>query len=1539
MAANWSFGNVAPNAPAGGSGEQAGPDIEQLDTPQLMFADEAVQPGDRLKLFEQPWPADSLPRPSASLLAIASKKKLIAAAGPDGLILTGTAALRSQYIPRRRKKDERRGVQEDEPALKPYNPEIKLQVPRLSHVAFSSDESCLVIVAEQGGGLACYDVNALTNGSKEPAFQIGTMSQNVRQLLPNPNPSPDFTGFIAIVLESGQLLLADLTTKVLVKGANGSEVFHENVSCASWSKLGKQIVAGLEDSTCVQIDFQGQVKDRIPQPPQLVQYKQTGNDGFYAPNLAFPASSILWLETHRFLIIYTPQANQPEDPMPNHNSVYFIAQRAKGQPFTFRQLQDDPCMASMEPKRYPAAHSIQRLSDWGPSLQDMLIITSSASADVGTLASFKEQQGNFISANLDETRKASLPMSYVDASEDTTTVGMAMDFSAIECAPRPIPEESDTIEDSPFPLPALCILNTDGVMQMWWTVYAHSVKQTQQGGPFAYGGIVNKEGPHIKYTHYQPDDLEDASTSMSGNNSSAHAFAAQHESTAAVEVKRQREALLAAQSPFGTGVNRPTTSNSLSTFGGAATSTPPPNTSTFGAGSAFGNASRLGLGQKASPWGGASAAKPAFGESTFGQPTAPSTFGSQQPAASQFGVPSQPGASAFGVPSAPSTSLFGSSSVQTPASTFGQPSAAGGSPAPSAASNTAFGKTSTIGGGTTFGQVGMGGPKGSIWGPPSENAPKSGADSPFATGKTGVQPPPFSGFANNQASPFATANTQSASPFATRSGDEKSAFAALGEGSQLGGFGKPSVPAFSKENSLGSTATIGSTPFSSFNKVGSGSSALSREATLGGGESPFSNFKLGSGFKGDGSAKDDLPKPKNPGGSLFGALEDTESKKPAASSPLVKAEPGTEQEPSLKDIPEAPSQTQAVPEDAPFPPDPSTNTGKYKMPDDMPLPPDFTTTKSQVPDDMPLPPDFTASKSKSDVTDDSIPIAGSPPVDVTNSQTFSGPSDDGSGFEDEDDEEDSEEEEEGSEDQGSDDGSEEGSFASEQDEPAEQQSTDTTNSRMNRITPPAKKPEKPSGLAREASYTPAGLPKGPTFPPPQNRPTLSPRSPSPHRAVTSPVARSSSFQALPQQIKTTSVPPAKPVERPAPAPQEPREPTAGELEDQAADRVKDTLSQPPVPSKQLPTFYTHQDYAGTVDKPGVGGQIETVYRDVNSMIDVLGLNARSLEEFLEGHVQLRKPGRRTREDLEEDDTWCLGDVADIGLIADDISTQLQEGQLERVPALLADLEDQQKVILQLKAKTSEMRKLITTRTDPEKLATQINAPLSAELQAQQSELRQGVQVVQSLLTDVENKLALLRADLAAARSTEGQKGPVPTVEAVTKTILKMTAMVEQRSGDVDLLESQIKRLPNGIASLRLGDDYEDDLVSALGGSKLLTGSPSRSSTPRRPRMAANGDALGMSGMFGTSQTGGLRGSRFQTPERSLRRSVAFTPGSSAFGRSTGSAGGSARKKMVDVTSEEVEAFQARKGRRRAVFGELKKAVEGGKGPKVTTVDE
>jgi len=409
------------------------------------------------------------------------------------------------------------------------------------------------------------------------------------------------------------------------------------------------------------------------------------------------------------------------------------------------------------------------------------------------------------------------------------------------------------------------------------------------------------------------------------------------------------------------------------------------------------------------------------------------------------------------------------------------------------------------------------------------------------------------------------------------------------------------------------------------------------------------------------------------------------------------------------------------------------------------------------------------------------------------------------------------------------------------------------------------------------------------------------------------------------------VPSAKPVERPS-APVKPAEPEAGDLEDEDDASVRAILSSKPEPTRELPPFFAHQDYAGAVEKPGIGGQIEKVFRDVNSMIDTLGLNAHSLQAFVDGHKQLKRDGQRTRDELEDDDAWVLVEVNDLAAIQGGLEQDLAAGKLEDVKSKLEDLRDEEKEINRARVKTAEARKQIATHANPEHIAMQHAAPLSVETQAQQSELRQGVQRVQKLLGQVEEAMSLLRADLssmATASSTHTNgAAKVPTVEAVTNTILKMTAMIEKKSGDIDVLEAQIKRLPGGIASLNLEDDYEDQLVASMGGSKLLNGSSSHHTTPARSsrtRMLANGDAPGMNGMLG---------GRFRTPPTASvgnghnRRSVLFSPEVSSMARSTGSVGGSARKKMGDVTEEEVVAYHTKAERRRRVLGALKKGVEG-----------
>jgi nucleoporin NUP159 len=663
-----------------------------------------------------------------------------------------------------------------------------------------------------------------------------------------------------------------------------------------------------------------------------------------------------------------------------------------------------------------------------------------------------------------------------------------------------------------------------------------------------------------------------------------------------------------------------------------------------------------------------------------------------------------------------------------------------------------------------------------------------------------------------------------------------------------------------------------------------------------------------------------------------------------------------------------------IPEDAPLPPDPSTYKAA-KIPDDLPLPPDPSTYKAKpIPDDLPLPPDPTSQKAPQGLplppaikqedkpkptfsftnsnksANSDAPIVGSPPVDIGKESLVQKASktdlpedetweeEDGSEDGDEDENDDEDDEEEDDEDEEGDDDEEE----EEEEEEGEEEDTQPFKvsdpaglaSFMRRVTPASPKAKSPQDDSTtpqstlKVSYTPAGMPKtipkGPTFLPPAARPQISPRSPSPQRAVTNPVgSKDYSMNPMHSQMKASAVPPARLIERKEVVVSKPKEPTAGELQDEEDDRIKEILASPIEPITTLQSFLTHQEFTGSIKTTGIPAQIEKVFRDINAMVDVAGLNARHIGAFVQGHKQLSHPGDRTIDDLEDADAWVLADLNDLPKILSDMEAQLSEGQLQRPEAIIAEAKTQENDLIRLRNRTTEMRKTIAVHTDSEHLAAQQAAPLDAETQAQQSELRQRVHTVQKLLAEVEQKMSLLRADLSVAASRTADKSSssssaAPTVEAVINTILKMTAMVEQRSGDIDVLEAQIRRLPQGLAALKITDsgDYEDALASKMRTSRF-TGSPSATPPRRTVRMAANGDPLGMSGMFGLSS------SRFRTPPSSA--SVLRSGGASVFSPAVESP---ARKKMGDVTAEEVAEWRVKRERRGAVLKALRERVVG-----------
>jgi nucleoporin NUP159 len=801
-------------------------------------------------------------------------------------------------------------------------------------------------------------------------------------------------------------------------------------------------------------------------------------------------------------------------------------------------------------------------------------------------------------------------------------------------------------------------------------------------------------------------------------------------------------------------------------------------------------------------------------------------------------------------------------------------------------------------------------------------------------------------------------------------------------------FGKPSVPASREESMDDDGATSDTT-----------STAKPPTVTS---KSPFDlgsgGFQLGSTFKGDGTAKDDLPKSKDPGAGLFGtgfldSIGDTSKTSGASegaawlsggstpSSAAVKKEPDSEDDaPKLKDIPPAAppkkeEEKSAPVDDAPLPPDPATWKPKPgALP--APVPPGFGAdfgkakeTKETAPVDAPLPPDF-ASPKKGGKGADEVPVAGSPPVDLGDEKFSEGVPSDAEGHGPPEDEEDwSDEEGEGEDEEEDDQNGEEEEDEESADEHGTPEITDPKglSAFESRLTPASPKRGEAKTLGQDQSttpatdkkesYTPAGLPPAPVmFPPPQRKGPQSPRSPSPVRSATSPLrplpnfgssqpiaathpsqsglrlpssprpfaqsqqpaSRSTSQAQPPQRI---AVPPAQllPKQPPKPAaPTKPSEPDAGSLEDEEDARIQSILSAPIEPTKDVPAFLAHQDYvANGGEKSGLGGQIERVFRDINSMIDTLALNARSLQGFVAGNMRPNGAEEKGRFDLEDEESWVIGEASELSRVVDGVEIELEDGKLDDVRGALESLKEEERELAKLRAKSADARKRIQAKRDPEQLSQQANAALPVETQTLQAELRQGTQKVQTLMSKAEELLSVLRAELASQPQSKGKGGQgvngagMPSVEAVEKTILKMTRMIEERSGDVDVLEANIRKLnPDALKVLKRQNAIDggvvDDLAASLKATQISK-STSGAAALRASRVSAYG-----------SPVAGRRSRREGTPG---------TADSLAW-----------KGSLMDVSNEDIEAYRLKKDARRRAMDRLRETLES-KGPRVVRVGE
>lgn len=1094
-----------------------------------------------------------------------------------------------------------------------------------------------------------------------------------------------------------------------------------------------------------------------------------------------------------------------------------------------------------------------------------------------------------------DSRKAQLPVD--ESMIDTSPIGLALDLSSRENVRKPIPSEE--IDASPTPLPGVAILNNEGVLSYWWFVYSDSIRQGK-----AYPGLVAASGD-------QPLQAQASAQAPSAGSGGFGGFSS------------------SSQPAFGVS-SIPATGAFAKPPGPAFGATSAPTLS-----SGFGAASQLGMANK-SVWGSSGTTAPQTGNVAFGKPT----FGS----GTSFGS-----AGGFG-------SVGGMGQKQSPWATSSMPQQAKSKPSP-------FGETSAPSGFAAFAQ---------------QTADK--VQSPF-------------GAMSGTTSGFASLGQTSQSPFAaapTISGSAMSAQPSFGSTVTIGSN--------LSSNSLGPPSTFGEpksawgTPALS-NKTSSGLGQHEQEADMDDdmdGEASRGKESAPNGPTSNSPAmfsqqqrnlaepetsvrapsEQPVKGPRNPAEpSFFGndfnqALGETQTTNGALKTEakgLVKAYDGKE----IKSEPEPDMPP------APLPPSPST----YKqpilsLPAISPLPP---STQNAIPE-PPLPPSPKLQSKRSDPDPPlppspklSLSPAGSDPVDLgdeVNSQLLPS-TDTAEGM--------SSTKKEIAEKPPSS-VSETSRFQSTWTFGTDPKSTEEQEARL--PAPESPLPSfamTPSTMGKTLpSDTPLGSVKPPVMFAPPTRVRDSSRSPSPvrnqhrfggQRSLSSP----SPTRGQPAQSTTPNAPPpywatsngsrmaTKPSlfgdsARLAPVHEAPTQSSSASLsttthqevfeEDDSERHIAAELAAPLEPTKHLAPFLAHQDYVGRLGGSGVPAQIEKVYRDVNSMIDTLGLNSRSLGAWLAGHEGF-KDGGRTRDDLDEDlEEWCLIEVADLGIVEKEISQQLDAEHIDDVGAKLSELVELRRELQKLKQRNFALQQTIHSVNHPDDGeassestnfgasvggASALISPRKSNLLTQDHqrlllELRKKYTSTYALLAEAESALSVLRAKLVSAHASSSGAGvtkpQMPTVEAVLRTIAKMTRMVETKSGDLDVLESRMQRLKFKIAN----DGKElDEVLGALS----IHG-PSRETTPlRTPPQKANGRrGLRENGRFelyyddtSDGDSDGPRENSFRTPPNH-----------------TGKANG--RQGVKDVQSrllqglndEHVQAHARKLARRRNVLGLLKKQV-------------
>lgn len=1132
-----------------------------------------------------------------------------------------------------------------------------------------------------------------------------------------------------------------------------------------------------------------------------------------------------------------------------------------------------------------------------------------------------------------DSRKAQLPVD--EEMRDTSAIGMALDMSGKEPVRRPIPTEE--IEQSATPLPGLVTLNNEGILSYWWFVYNQAIRE-QQGYPglIALAGMASQSAA-VQQAPAQQTGMN-GMTGMNGfgapKQSNVQAAFGQPSTPAASAFAKPAFGSTSTPQTAGAFGGASALGSSNSPWGTQQTSTPQTRGSAFGQ-SGFGQSSKLGggsgfgavggLGQSSSPW----AAKTPQ-QSNESKPNPFATSGSQSAPfgafASQQSQPNEKPMSPFGGMSG-ATSGFGSLG-QTSKPLFGEVKSA-----PATGQPSSFGSTMTLSSGMNNGSFGQ--------------------PSSFGTPKSAWGTPSLSKDPSNQAvrPPFTT---------------EKSPEAEMQDDTISNSTTKQD-PQLAPDHGFG----------------------IFKNTTTSSNQNTLAGFKVQSSFKPDEENKhEEKSQPTGPSlfgsgfGSALGATqsESKENQKPTQQAPPARAFDG-------KQIKEEPVEEP----EAPLPPSPKL-VSKQIEPEPAPLPPSpklgSTSNDKADDDEPPLPPFVTGNQEK-----DGVPPspAGSSPVDLgAKSSDLSSITTTPEKIQDQ-----------------------AGLQAPSTPEVARQTPlrgqptwgfpTDTDTPKTSAEAPTPSFTPSTIGKAQPTPFT--NKPSFSVAPPAGDDETGSPRSPSPSRRFAKPrnftspsPTRSSLFPATPTAPLPDRPTPgesrspsrqsrfgesARITAVQGPVPHQPQRTTSRDLsgtvrkhkltekqeeiftEDDDSATIKQELDGPIQPTKKLADFLAHKDYIGGLSGSSLAAQCEIVYRDINSMIDTLGLNARSLRSWCAGHEQYPDQERQ-RYDLEDDrasSTWSLIELPDLGILTNSFTDTLEDDTIDNVKEKVTDLIQLRRECLKMEQRHYSIQQSILTAQqadDPENPTQQpAKSPqpsrrtrssaspspfkptnptaLTPEQTRLLLDLRKSYTTTTTRLSAAESLLSEFRAALASANTSS--PAALPTVEAVIATITKMTRMAETKSGDLDVLDARARRLRIAARNQKSGID---DVMGAmtLSSRGLGFGRSSREGTPLSASGLGASMSMSMSMRTPPRQSyahvngGKSRGTpgRFEVPEDSddeddtrtpLDRSVGSN-GSASAGRDRGR--GSGRNRGPEIPTELIERYTLAQQRRQKVMESLKMKV-------------